>query len=71
MSICPRCGTAFECGMADAAASGEPCWCTRLPSLPSNAYWPTGDAPANSQCFCPHCLQALATATASAKSDDR
>lgn len=71
MSICPRCGTTFECGMADTSASGEPCWCTRLPPLPPDAYLPAKDNPASSRCFCPYCLHALAAATALAKPDDR
>lgn len=71
MSICPHCGTAFECGMADAAVAGEPCWCTRLPPLPSSAYSPTKGAPANSRCFCPYCLRTLLAAMEPAKPDDR
>jgi hypothetical protein len=62
MSICTRCGTAFDCGMVDAPASAAPCWCTRLPVLPPGAYLPAKDDPASSRCFCPNCLRALLAA---------
>ena len=62
MSICPRCGTSFECGMKDAAAGTEPCWCTQLPTLPPDAYRPDKTNDAASRCFCPYCLRALVAA---------
>ncbi len=61
MSTCPRCGAAFECGMADAGAT-EPCWCTQLPTLPATAYVPDKVDDALSRCFCPNCLRALLAA---------
>lgn len=69
MSICARCGTAFECGMAD-RCSDEPCWCARLPALPAGAYLPAGDDPASSRCFCAHCLRALLAAADASKPED-
>jgi hypothetical protein len=57
MSFCQRCDTNFECGMRDAKASQEPCWCTRLPALPRAAY--TSDEKDTAQCLCPDCLRAL------------
>jgi hypothetical protein len=58
MSACSHCGASFQCGMADAAPSAEkagreePCWCTRMPLLPPEAY--AGSA----SCLCPICLAA-------------
>jgi Cysteine-rich CWC len=65
MSVCPRCGTRFECGMADVdvsaadAGAAPPCWCTRLPALPADAFVPDRQDIAASRCFCPTCLRAL------------
>ncbi|NEX61381.1 cysteine-rich CWC family protein [Noviherbaspirillum galbum] len=52
MSVCARCGAEFRCGMADGGGGGEPCWCTRMPVLPSSAY------EVAAKCFCPDCLRA-------------
>jgi hypothetical protein len=64
MSVCPRCGTTFGCGMVDASASGSPCWCTQLPVLPRSSTLPARDDWAASRCFCPDCLRALRAAAA-------
>jgi hypothetical protein len=58
MSLCPRCGASFECGMADPGAT-EPCWCMQLPKLPVEVYMPDRKEIAASRCFCPYCLRAL------------
>jgi hypothetical protein len=50
MSICPRCGAEFGCGMVDPTAP-DPCWCMSLPRL--LAVPPGSDA----SCFCPACLR--------------
>lgn len=71
MSICARCGTAFDCGMVEASASAAPCWCTRLPVLARSAYMPTNDDPASPHCFCPTCLQALLAAAGQSKPGER
>jgi hypothetical protein len=63
MSACPRCGTVFECGMVDASAMSEPCWCTRMPLLPSGAYATDKGDEAAGRCFCPGCLRALLDAS--------
>ncbi|MGH8807829.1 MAG: cysteine-rich CWC family protein [Noviherbaspirillum sp.] len=60
MSICQRCGLAFECAMTEGAS--EPCWCTQLPILPRQAYVPNKDDAAASRCFCPYCLRGLLAA---------
>jgi hypothetical protein len=60
MSICPRCGAAFSCGMTDDKAA-QPCWCTRLPVLPESALAAANGGKA-AACFCPDCLQALIAA---------
>jgi hypothetical protein len=44
--------------MAD-GNSGEPCWCTRHPVLPRDAYQAGKTDPAASSCFCPDCLRAV------------
>jgi hypothetical protein len=62
MSICPRCGTTFGCGMADASASDTPCWCMEMPVLPRASTIPLKDDPAASRCFCPDCLRGLLSA---------
>lgn len=67
MTICPRCGTVFECGMT---AGKEPCWCAALPSLPPDAYLPNRDDAAASRCFCPYCLRALLAANEAAPQKD-
>jgi hypothetical protein len=71
MSICPRCGTAFECGMAGAVSPDEPCWCTRLPALPVDAYLPVKGHSASSRCFCPYCLRALLATAEVSKREER
>ena len=58
MSTCQRCGGSFDCGMRDAPAPHEPCWCACLPALPGFAYIKEKDAPAR-QCVCPDCLRKL------------
>jgi len=55
MSVCPRCGAAFECGMAE--CTPEPCWCTRLPPLA-----PDASAAEAAACYCPACLRLLSSA---------
>lgn len=69
MSSCPRCGVTFECGMADADA-GEPCWCTRLPTLRLSEKRPDKDD-TNSKCFCPDCLRALVTKQNAAQQENK
>lgn len=71
MSICQRCNATFGCGMADASGLGEPCWCTRLPVLPTGAYVPCADNPEASRCFCPDCLRVLVDAAAAPKAEGR
>lgn len=59
MSTCSACGAVFECGMADGPLEA-PCWCTRLPALPPEAYVRAeGDGSESAACFCPDCLRAL------------
>ena len=53
MSVCPRCGTSFSCGMVDPITT-EPCWCTALPALPAQSK----DEPPANICLCPACLRA-------------
>jgi hypothetical protein len=60
MSNCARCGASFGCGMAD--GGDAPCWCTRLPALPREAYR-VGDDAGGGNCFCPACLQTLIAAS--------
>ncbi|WP_151635299.1 cysteine-rich CWC family protein [Noviherbaspirillum aerium] len=61
MSTCSACGAIFECGMTEGRAE-SPCWCTRLPTLPPEAY--VRDASGSGVgCFCPDCLQALINRT--------
>ena len=69
MSVCPRCGASFSCGMVDDPAA-QPCWCTRLPVLSPSAL---DDATANgaATCFCPACLRALTAAAATSANDKR
>lgn len=57
MSTCSACGARFECGMADGPPDA-PCWCTRLPTLPPEAYVRDASG-ASGSCFCPDCLRAL------------
>jgi hypothetical protein len=69
MSICPRCGATFACGMVDNTSGGigpEPCWCTRLPTLAADALGAAGDLKAM-RCWCPDCLQALIAKSAAKK----
>jgi hypothetical protein len=65
MSLCPRCGASFECGMVEATA--QPCWCTRLPALPA-ACLPAPEDEAAGRCFCPDCLRAMAAEFTGARS---
>ncbi|HYD81168.1 MAG TPA: cysteine-rich CWC family protein [Paucimonas sp.] len=53
MSVCPRCGAGFSCGMVD-GKSDAPCWCTQFPPLPL----PEPGAP-HATCYCPACLESL------------
>jgi hypothetical protein len=48
MSICPKCGSEFICGIT---AGDESCWCFSLPKV----------TPISGQgvCFCPACLKEL------------
>lgn len=59
-SACPRCGSAFRCGMTGGDAQ---CWCAGLPALPSLALPPAGTA---ASCYCPDCLRALQAELAAA-----
>lgn len=61
MSTCARCGSTFECGMAD-TSDDAPCWCTQLPTLPVHAYQTNKDDNTASGCFCPACLRVLVAA---------
>jgi hypothetical protein len=47
-SICPRCGSSFECGTQTGA---ERCWCAELPLIE-----PVSEELA---CFCPACLREI------------
>ena len=62
MSACVACGAEFQCGMVDAGAP-EPCWCTRLPSLPAEQLTAAA-ASGKAGCYCPDCLSALVARTA-------
>ena len=53
-NVCPRCGTAFTCGMQ---AGWDECWCARLPPVSTI---PDAATPA---CLCPTCLKALLDTT--------
>ncbi|MCX7153923.1 MAG: cysteine-rich CWC family protein [Proteobacteria bacterium] len=48
---CPRCKAVFECG---AKAGSARCWCFDLPAV----------TPTSTECLCPACLAAEATAQA-------
>ncbi|WP_144111229.1 cysteine-rich CWC family protein [Paraburkholderia sp. BCC1886] len=47
--LCPRCGSAFDCGRH---AQPFECWCQAMPVLPS------GKLDAARGCLCPECLVA-------------
>ena len=47
---CPRCGVAFQCGMACGARE---CWCAALPTVV-----PVPGQDAAQGCWCPACLKA-------------
>ncbi len=59
MSACVACGNEFQCGMADAGAP-DPCWCTRLPTLPAEQLKAAADS-GKAGCYCPDCLRARVT----------
>jgi hypothetical protein len=61
MSVCPRCGTEFSCGMVD-DKSDAPCWCTQFPPMPL----PKPGA-AIASCYCPACLKVLTESAPTAK----
>jgi hypothetical protein len=61
MSVCAQCGKEFSCGMADAAAAGQPCWCSTMPKVPAEALTP------GATCRCPACLQAWIASLAQEK----
>ncbi|MGD9835296.1 MAG: cysteine-rich CWC family protein [Piscinibacter sp.] len=64
-SRCPRCGSAFHCGMNDSAVAG-PCACTTLTLTPALR---AELAARYKGCLCLACLRALAAgATAAATS---
>ncbi|WP_094777768.1 cysteine-rich CWC family protein [Paraburkholderia ribeironis] len=46
---CPRCGSAFDCGMRTQPCD---CWCRAMPSLPADRLDPAR------ACLCPECLAA-------------
>lgn len=49
-AACPRCGSAFTCGMT---AGQAVCWCAKLPAI-------LPPEPRLGRCFCPDCLRLLA-----------
>lgn len=46
---CPRCGSAFDCGMR---APSDDCWCRQMPPLPADRL------ERSRGCLCPQCLAA-------------
>lgn len=60
MSICPRCGAEFGCGMTDAGAV-NPCWCMQQPPIPADVLARARAGNDKPACYCPDCLRALAT----------
>lgn len=65
MSTCPHCGAVFGCGMVD-TNNYEPCWCAKLPALPSTSYATGNDGRPADRCLCPNCLRMLLNAVATA-----
>ena len=57
-NVCPRCGAAFVCGMAN---GGTQCWCASLP--------PLGPLVAGADCYCPACLAHLLAAQGARRDD--
>ena len=60
-NICPRCGTAFTCGMR---AGAEVCWCAAFP--PAFVVPAVETVPDTGACYCPACLAELIAAKAQA-----
>jgi hypothetical protein len=69
MSLCPRCGATFSCGMMD----GDPtqaCWCLRWPVLSKEALLAArGDRLPS--CYCPDCLSELTSSMPEAQREER
>lgn len=58
-SVCPACGAANRCGLADPRSATQGCWCFGV-SIDPAILQALPDALRNAACLCPRCAQVQA-----------
>jgi hypothetical protein len=57
--LCPSCGNANQCSLADGANTSAPCWCFAV-TLSEHALAKIPPEQLNTACLCPRCAASIA-----------